>query len=102
MGFSASQLVTSVYVQNPPGQVAETPYSSFLSQDVAFFFSGMGRVASTGLPLCLLSWCLELNSRKGEDGHQGILLCLVIVGVTNGETGLLASVASHSGESVLR
>lgn len=62
------------------------------------FLSGMGKVASTGLPLCLLSWCLELNSRKGKDGQQGVFLCLVIVGVTNGETGLLASAASHSGE----
>lgn len=98
VGFSASRWVTSVYVQNPPSQVAETPHSRFLSQDMATFFCGMGKVASTGLPLCLPSWCLELNSRKGEDGQQGNLLCFVIVGVTNGATGLLASVASHSGE----
>lgn len=69
------------------------------SQDVAFFFSGMGKVAITGLPLCLISRCLEWNSRKGVDGQQGIFLCLVIVGVTNGEMGLLASVTSYSRES---
>lgn len=50
---------------------------------MAFLFFGMGKVASTGLPLCLLSQCLELNSRRGEDGQQGIFLCLVIVGVTS-------------------
>jgi len=59
----------SVHVENGPGQVAKTPHSRFFSQDVAFSFSGMGKVASTGLPFCLLCWCLELNSRKGKDGQ---------------------------------
>lgn len=97
MGFSAFQWVTFVYVQNPPSGEAETPHSKFHSPDVAVLFSSTGKVASTGIPLCHLFWCLDLNSRKGKDGQQEILMCLVTVGVADGELRLLGSGTRPSG-----
>lgn len=97
LGFSAFRWVAFFYVQNPPGKEAETPHCRFPSPDVAFLFSSTDKVASTGIPLCHLSWCFDLNSRKGEDGQQEIWMCLVTVQVADGEIRLLASGTSPSG-----
>lgn len=72
-------------LQRPTFQVSLSRYSLFI------FWQG--KVASIGLPFSffLLSGIFE----KGEDGRQGIFLCLATVGVTNGKMGLLASGASQ-------
>lgn len=59
------------------------PCSRFLSQDTAFPFSGKETRQAQGF-LSLFSFSLKLIFEKGEDGQQGIFLCLATVGVTNG------------------
>lgn len=70
------------------------PCSRFLSQGTAFPLSGKETRQAQGF-LSLFSFSLKLIFEKGEDGQQGIFLCLATVGVTNGKMGLSASVASQ-------
>lgn len=63
------------------------PRSRFLSQDTAFLFSGKETRQAQGF-LSLFSFSLKLIFEKGEDGQQGIFLCLATVGVSNGKMGL--------------